>query len=127
MLTVLSTFALIALFLAAFGIYSVVSYSVAQRTQEIGLRVALGASEGSILKLVLLQGMWISMTGILAGTIGNLALGKAISTLLYNVEPSDPLTIGAVSILLSLVTVMACYFPARRALRIDPMIALRSE
>jgi putative ABC transport system permease protein len=126
-LTVLSTFALIALFLAAFGIYSVVSYSVAQRTQEIGLRVALGAADGSILKLVLVQGMRISMAGILAGAIGNLALGKAISTLLYNVEPTDPLTIGAVSVLLSLVTVMACYFPARRALRIDPMIALRSE
>jgi predicted permease len=126
-LAVLSTFALIALFLATFGIYSVVSYSVAQRTQEIGLRVALGASEGSILKLVLVQGTWISMAGILAGAIGNLALGKAISTLLYNVEPTDPLTIGAVSILLSLVTVMANYLPARRALRIDPMIALKSE
>jgi predicted permease len=126
-LAVLSTFALIALFLATFGIYSVVSYSVAQRTQEIGLRVALGAPEGSILKLVLVQGMWISMAGILAGAMGNLALGKAISTLLYKVEPTDPITIGAVSILLSLVTVMACYFPARRALRIDPMIALRSE
>ncbi len=126
-LVVLSTFALIALFLATFGIYTVVSYSVAQRTQEIGLRVALGDPEGSILKLVLVQGMWISMAGILAGAIGNLALGKAISTLLYNVEPTDPLTIGAVSILLSLVTVMACYFPARRALRIDPMIALKSE
>jgi putative ABC transport system permease protein len=100
---------------------------VAQRTQEIGLRVALGAPEGSILKLVLVQGMWISVAGILAGVIGNLALGKAISTLLYNVAPTDPLTIGAVSILLSLITVMACYFAARRALRIDPMIALRSE
>jgi ABC-type antimicrobial peptide transport system permease subunit len=85
------------------------------------------APEGSILKLVLVQGMWISLAGILAGAIGNLALGKAISTMLYNVEPTDPLTIGAVSILLLLVTVMACYFPARRALRIDPMIALRSE
>ena len=126
-LAVLSTFALIALFLATFGVYSVVSYSVAQRTQEIGLRVALGAREGSILKLVLAQGLWTSMTGIIAGVIGILVLGKAVSTLLYNVAPSDPLTIGTVSILLSLVTVIACYFPARRALRIDPMIALRSE
>ncbi len=126
-LAVLSTFALIALFLATFGIYSVVSYSVAQRTQEIGLRVALGAREATILKLVLAQGLWTSMTGIIAGVIGIRVLGKTIATLLYNVTPSDPLTIAAVSILLSLVTVIACYFPARRAWRIDPMIALRSE
>lgn len=126
-LAVLSTFALIALFLATFGIYSVVSYSVTQRTQEIGLRVALGADEGSILKMVLAQGMWISMAGIIAGVAGILALGKVVSTLLYNVAATDPLTISAVSILLSLVSMMACYFPARRALRIDPVIALRSE
>ncbi len=126
-LGVLSTFALIALFLATFGIYSVISYSVTQRTQEIGLRVALGAHEAGILKMVLAQGMWISMAGIVAGVAGVLALGKVVSTLLYNVAPTDPLTIIAVSILLSLVSVMACYFPARRALRIDPMTALRSE
>jgi predicted permease len=126
-LAVLSTFALIALFLATFGIYSVVSYSVTQRTQEIGLRVALGAGEGSILKMVLAQAMWISMAGIIAGVAGILALGKVVSTLLYNVAPTDPPTISAVSIFLSLVSMMACYFPARRALRIDPVIALRSE
>ena len=94
---------------------------------EIGLRVALGAPRGQHFE----AGAGAMNCGfqwrcILAGAIGNLALGKAISTLLYNVEPTDPLTIGA-EILLSLVTVMACYFPVRRALRIDPMIALKSE
>jgi predicted permease len=126
-LVVLSTFGLLALFLAAFGIYSVISHSVAQRTQEIGLRVALGAGEVGVLKLVLKQAMWISMVGISVGLVGTLALGNAVKSLLYEVAPTDPLTIGAVSILLMLVTVVACYFPARRALRVDPLVALRYE
>jgi predicted permease len=126
-LVVLSTFGLLALFLAAFGIYSVISHSVAQRTQEIGLRVALGAGEVGVLKLVLKQAMWISMVGISVGLVGTLALGNAVKSLLYEVAPTDPLTIGAVSILLVLVTVVACYFPARRALRVDPLVALRYE
>jgi putative ABC transport system permease protein len=126
-LVVLSTFGLIALFLAAFGIYSVISNSVTQRTQEIGLRVALGAGEVGVLKLVLKQAMWISMVGISAGLAGTLTLGNVVESLLYNVAPTDPLTIGAVAILLVLVTVVACYFPARRALRVDPLVALRHE
>ena len=126
-LVVISTFGLIALFLAAFGIYSVISHSVAQRTQEIGLRVALGAGEVGVLKLVLKQAMWISMVGISVGLAGTLALGNVVKSLLYEVAPTDPLTIGAVSILLVLVTVLACYFPARRALRVDPLVALRYE
>jgi predicted permease len=126
-LVVLSTFGVIALFLAAFGIYSVISYSVTQRTQEIGLRVALGAGGVGVLKLVLKQAMWISMVGISAGLAGTLALGNVLKSLLYEVAPTDPLTIGAVSILLLLVTVLACYFPARRALRVDPLVALRYE
>ena len=126
-LAVLSSFAMIALFLAAFGIYSVVSYSVTQRTQEIGLRVALGAEQASILKLILTQGMWISMAVIAAGIAGILASARMMTTLVYGVTPNDPLTIGVVCILLLLVTVLASYVPARRALRIDPVVALRFE
>jgi ABC-type antimicrobial peptide transport system permease subunit len=126
-LTVLSTFGLIALFLAAFGMYSVISHSVTQRTQEIGLRVALGARVVGVLKLVLKQAIWISLVGIAAGLAGTLALGKVIKSLLYEVAPTDPLTIAAVSILLLLVTVVASYFPARRALRVDLLVALRHE
>jgi predicted permease len=126
-LLLLSAFGLIALILAAFGIYGVISHSVAQRTQEIGLRVALGAGELGVLKLVLKQALWISMVGISVGLAGTLALGNALKSLLYEVAPTDPLTIGAVSILLVLVTAAACYFPARRALNVNPLVALRHE
>jgi len=126
-LFVLSAFGLIAVFLAAVGIYGVISHAVTQRTQEIGLRVALGAREAAVLKLVLKQAMWISLGGVAAGLAGTLVLGNVVKSLLYEVAPTDPLTIGAVSILLMVVTVVACYFPARRALRVDPLVALRYE
>ncbi len=126
-LIVLSTFAGLALFLAAFGIYSVVAYSVTQRTQEIGLRVALGAHRGDILKLVLTQGMMVSITGIAVGLIGIFAFARVMTSLLYNVAPTDPFTIAAVCVILLAVTVTASYLPARRALRVDPMVALRYE
>ncbi len=126
-LIVLSTFAGLALFLAAFGIYSVVAYSVTQRTHEIGLRVALGAHRGDILKLVLTQGMMVSITGIAVGLIGILAFARVMTSLLYNVAPTDPFTIAAVCVILLAVTVTASYLPARRALRVDPMVALRYE
>jgi len=126
-LAVVSGFAGIALFLAAFGIYSVVSYSVTHRTQEIGLRVALGAQQSGILKLILRQGMWASIAGIAAGIAGTFAFAKVITTLLYGVTPMDPLTIGLVCVLLLLITVLASYLPARRALRIDPVVALRFD
>ena len=126
-LAVVSGFAGIALFLAAFGIYSVVSYSVTQRTREIGLRVALGAQPRSILKLILGHGLWAAIAGIAAGVAGTLAFAKAISTLLYGVKPADPLTLGLVCLLLLLVTVLASYLPARRALQIDPVVALRFD
>jgi len=126
-LAVLSSFAGIALFLAAFGIYSVVSYAVTQRTQEIGLRVALGARQSGILKLMLMQGMWVSITGTVAGIAGTLAFARVMTTLLYGVKPLDPVTIGLVCVLLLSVTVMASYLPAIRALRIDPVVALRFE
>ena len=126
-LIVLSSFAGIALFLAAIGIYSVVAYSVSQRTQEIGLRVALGAQQSGIFMLILRQGMWVSIAGIAAGLAGSLMLGRVMSSLLYEVRPLDTLTMGLVCILLSLVTGLASYLPAARALRIDPVVALRSE
>ncbi len=126
-LAVWSGFAGIALFLAAFGIYSVVAYSVTQRTQEIGLRVALGAQQSSILKLILRQGMSVSIAGVVVGFVGTSALARLMTTLLYGVKPLDPLTIGLVCVLLLSVTVMASYLPASRALRIDPVIALRFE
>ncbi len=126
-LAVLSSFAGIALFLAAFGIYSVVAYSVTQRSQEIGLRIALGAQQSAILKLILTQGMLVSIAGIAAGFVGTLAFARVMTTLLYDVKPLDPVTIGLVCVLLLSVTVMASYLPAIRALRIDPVVALRFE
>jgi putative ABC transport system permease protein len=126
-LAVLSSFAGIALFLAAFGIYSVVAYSVTQRTQEIGLRVALGAQRRGVLKLVLMQGMRISIGGIAAGIAGTLAFARVMTTLVYAVSPTDPVTIGFVCMLLLLVTIVASYVPAARALRIDPVVALKFE
>jgi predicted permease len=126
-LAVVSGFAGIALFLAAFGIYSVISYAVTQRTQEIGLRVALGARQSSILKLILRQGLWAAIAGIGAGIAGTFAFAKLITTLLYGVTPMDPLTLGLVCVLLLLITVLASYVPATRALRIDPVVALRFD
>ena len=126
-LAVVSGFAAIALLLAAFGIYSVVSYSVTQRTREIGLRVALGARQGGILKLILRQGMSASIAGIAVGIAGTFAFAKVISTLLYGVTPMDSLTIGLVCVLLLSITAVASYLPAKRALRIDPVVALRQD
>jgi putative ABC transport system permease protein len=126
-LAVVSAFAGIALFLATLGIYSVVSYSVTQRTQEIGLRIALGARQSGILKLILKQGMAASIAGIAAGIAGTFAFAKIITTLLYGVTPMDPLTIGFVCALLLLITGLASYIPATRALRIDPVVALRLD
>jgi putative ABC transport system permease protein len=100
---------------------------VTQRTHEIGLRVALGAHRGDILKLVLTQGMMVSIMGIAVGLIGILAFARVMTSLLYNVAPTDPFTIAAVCVILLAVTVTASYLPARRALRVDPMVALRYE
>jgi putative ABC transport system permease protein len=126
-LALVSGFAGIALFLAAFGVYSVVSYAVTQRTGEIGLRVALGARQSGIVKLILRDGMSASICGIAMGIAGTFALTKVLTTLVYGVTPMDPLTIGLVCVLLVLVTALASYLPARRALEIDPVVALRFE
>jgi len=126
-LFLLGTFAAVALILAAVGIYGVMSYSVSRRTHEIGIRMALGANEGVVLKLVTGQGMTLALVGAAAGLAGALLLSGSMSSLLYGIAPTDPLTLVAVSLLLVAVATLATYIPARRATRVDPIVALRYE
>jgi putative ABC transport system permease protein len=123
----LSAFALLALLLSTVGIIAVVSYSVAQRTQEIGIRMALGARPRDVLRLMLHASMTWVFVGIAIGLAGSLALTRLLGTLLYNVKPTDPEVIGTVALLLTSVAFLACYIPARRAAKVDPMVALRYE
>jgi putative ABC transport system permease protein len=123
----LSVFAAIALALSSVGIYGVVSYTVAQRTNEIGIRAALGASSGNLLGLALRGGMWMMLAGLALGLAGALGFARLLSTLLFGGGAWDAPTIAAVAALLALVGLMACFVPARRATRVDPMIALRYE
>jgi predicted permease len=125
--TLLGVLSAVGLLLAAMGLYGVLAYSVAQRTQEIGLRVALGAGRADVLKLVIRQGLQLTLVGIVAGTLIAVGLGRFLSSLLYEVKPADPTTFLGVAVLLTAVALLACYIPARRAVRIDPMVALRYE
>ncbi|HEV2183177.1 MAG TPA: ABC transporter permease [Candidatus Acidoferrales bacterium] len=126
-LVLLGLFSALALVLAAIGIYGVISYSVAQRTHEIGIRMALGAQPVDVLRMVLKQGVKITFAGVAIGVMVSLGLTQLMSSLLFSVSTADPLTFAGVAILLVLVALLACYIPARRALRVDPMVSLRYE
>jgi putative ABC transport system permease protein len=120
-------FASLALLLAAVGIYGVLSYSVSQRTRELGIRLALGAQASDVLRLVIAQGMKLAIAGLLIGVALSLLLTRLIANLLFGVAAADPLTFVVVAWLLLVVALAACYIPSRRAARVDPVEALRNE
>ena len=123
--SLLTGFSVVALLMAAVGIYGLIQYSVATRTREIGLRMAIGAQAGDIFRMMIGEGLTLSLTGVALGLVGAWWLGRAGSSLLFGVTASDPLTFATVSLLLTAVAIAACYFPARRAMRVDPIVALR--
>jgi putative ABC transport system permease protein len=120
-------FAALALVMAAIGVFGVTAYTVSQRTHELGVRAALGAGRGQLLRLVMRQELSASAAGVIVGLLGALGLASLLQSLLYGVPPRDPMTLAAVSLLLLAVTATAAYLPARRATRIDPAATLRGE
>jgi putative ABC transport system permease protein len=123
----LGLFAGIALFLAAVGLYGVVAYAVSQRTQEIGLRMAIGAQRSDVLRMVIGGGMKLAVVGVVLGIACALALAQLVAAMLYEVTPFDPASYSATALVLLAVAALACYVPARRAMRVDPIVALRQE
>ena len=123
--SLLTGFSLVALVMAAIGIYGLIQYSIATRTQEIGLRMAVGAQSGDIFRMIIGEGLTLSLTGVVVGLAGAWWLGRTVSSLLFGVTATDPWTFIAVSLLLTAVAAVAAYFPARRAMRVDPIVALR--
>jgi predicted permease len=129
----LTLFALLAQQLAAIGLFGVLAYTVSQRTHEIGIRMALGANRGNVLKMIVWQGMVLAVIGVVLGLVGAYVLTKyleswvGLSKMLFEVKVSDPLTYGAIAVLLTVVALIACYIPARRATKVDPLVALRYE
>ena len=125
-----SLFGLLALVLAAVGLYGMLAWSVTQRKHEIGIRVALGASRSSVMKMILRQGLTLTLLGVVLGLAGASVLARSLQSLshmLYGIEPTDPTTFGVIAVFLMLVALVACYIPARRATKVDPLVALRYE
>jgi putative ABC transport system permease protein len=123
----LTIFAALAIMLAAVGVYGVMSYATAQRTREIGIRVALGARARDVLGMVMKQGLILTISGVTIGLAGAFALTRVMTGLLFGISASDPLTFIVIALLLTAVSLLACYIPALRAAEVDPMVALRSE
>jgi ABC-type antimicrobial peptide transport system permease subunit len=123
----LGTFAVLALLLAALGLYGVLSYNVGQRTREIGVRMALGAQAAAVVRLVVRQGIALAGVGLVVGLLFALGLTRLLKSVLYEVSTFDPISFIAVAVILSVIGIVACWFPARRATRVDPITALRAE